>query len=63
MSIYSDYADLPYETHPHVLDEALRILRYIGKNPSTSRTNCIIKTYGKRSDYGFAILSRLTHDG
>ena len=63
MSIYDDYADLPYEAYPHILDEALRILRYIGDNPGTSRSNCITKVYGKRSNYGFALLTRLTHDG
>lgn len=63
MSIYSDYADLPYDKHPHVLDEAMRILRFIGNVPGTSRSNCIEKVYGRRSDYGFALITRLTHDG
>ena len=63
MSIYSDYADLPYDRYPHVLKEALRILRFIGDDPGTSRSNCIVNVYGKRSDYGFALITRLTHDG
>lgn len=61
MSIYSDYAN--GRMHPYKLEKIMGILAYVEKNPYTNKTSCIESVYGKRSDYGYALLSKLKDDG
>lgn len=62
MSIYDDYARSPTK-NPYKVAKIKAILSDIAKHPKTGKRDCIVRVYGMRSDYGFALISYLTYKG
>jgi hypothetical protein len=60
MSIYEDYADKDTE---HIKQEKIRILAAIGEHPGVNKESISKMVYGKRSNYAFALIRVLEHDG
>jgi len=59
-SIYEDYADKDAE---HIRQEKIKILLAIGEHPGETKNVISKLVYGKRSNYGFALIRALERDG
>ena len=59
-SVYQKVADV---NNPETLKYIKEILQFIKDRPFNTKLTIITNVYGKKSNYGFALVSRLVNDG